>query len=208
MEYKIVVVGIGPGSPDYLVPAAKREIDAARVLVGSKRALDTFASPQVETRLIDKDIDGVLDYIETALRQSDVLVLVSGDPGFYSMLPALRRRFPADRMKVIPGISSVQAAFARIGEPWQDARLISMHGREVSDEALAYFPGKQLGVLTDHTNNPQAIAKALLAAGWPGHLQTWVCAGLSYPEEEVCSLTLQEAVRLQGFEHCVMVVLG
>jgi cobalt-precorrin-7 (C5)-methyltransferase len=208
MAHKIIIVGIGPGSPDYLIPAAKREIEAARILVGSRRALDTFAAPAVETHIIDSDINGVLTYIKDKLSEADVVVLVSGDPGFYSMLSAIRRCFDADSVRVIPGISSTQIAFARISETWQDAQLISMHGRAVSDDALTYAYGKRLGILTDTKNNPPAIAKTLLSAGWPENTSTWVCANLSYPEEQVIPLTLREAADLSGFEHSVMVVIA
>ena len=52
MEYKIRVVGIGPGSPDYLMPVGKKVIDQATILVGSKRALEILAPPGVKTALL------------------------------------------------------------------------------------------------------------------------------------------------------------
>ena len=207
MEHKIIVVGIGPGSPDYIVPAATRAITAAKIIVGSKRALDTFAAAAAETRIIDSDIDGILDYIETKLKADSVVVLVSGDPGFYSMLSALRRRFSPERLDVIPGIGSTQMAFARISEPWQDACLISMHGRMAADAEFAYAPGKRLGILTDHKNQPASIAKLLLAAGWPEDSRAWLCTRLSYPDEQIFSGTLKEAAAQSGFTHSVMVVM-
>lgn len=208
MAHQIIIVGIGPGSPDYIIPLAKREIDQAKVLVGSRRALDTFTTPTAETRVIDSNISAVLDYIQEKLLQADVVVLVSGDPGFYSMLSSIRRRFNAENIKVIPGLSSTQIAFAKISEPWQDALLISMHGRTATDEALAFACGKRLGILTDGKNNPPAIAQVLLDAGWPASTKTWICANLSYPEEKVLQLTLSEAAGLSGFEHSVMVVMA
>jgi cobalt-precorrin-7 (C5)-methyltransferase len=208
MEYKVVVVGIGPGSPEYLIPAGKKMIEQARVLVGSKRALDTFGREDMEQYIIDKDIQGVLEFIARKLCDSDVVVLVSGDPGFYSLLIALRRRFAADQLTVIPGISSAQLAFARLGEPWQDAGLISMHGRRATDGALTYSPGKRLGILTDNNNNPAYIAETLLSAGWPETAQVWLCANLSYPEETIAPFCLEEVRGVNGFEHCVMVVMA
>ena len=206
MEYQIIVVGIGPGSPDYVLPVASRIIAGAKVLVGSKRALDSFSSANQVSRIIDKDIQGVLDFIGQHLACQDVVVLVSGDPGFYSMLTALRGRFAPERIRVIPGISSVQLAFARLAEVWQDAALISMHGRTAADEQLKYRPGYKLGILTDHQHNPAQIARMLLARGWPGTACVWLCTNLSYADEEVAALTLAEAVATPGFEHSVMVV--
>jgi cobalt-precorrin-7 (C5)-methyltransferase len=129
MEHKITVVGIGPGSPEYLPPIAQRAIDSATVLVGSQRALETFATEKSRTKIIDKDIAGILAFIHNCLLKEDVVVMVSGDPGFYSLLSALRGEFSAAQLSVIPGISSVQLAFARLADTWQDAVLLSMHGR-------------------------------------------------------------------------------
>lgn len=204
--YRIIVVGIGPGSPDYLLPIASRTIAAASVLVGSKRALETFAAVNQVTRVIDKDINSVLDFIEQQLVNQDVVVMVSGDPGYYSMLTALRRRFAAERLTVIPGISSVQLAFARVAEVWQDAALISMHGRKAADDVLGYRSGYKLGILTDNQHNPANIAGILLEHGWPKTACVWLCTNLSYDNEQVVATTLAEARKIPGFEHSVMVV--
>ena len=208
MDNSVIVVGIGPGSPDYLVPAGKKAIEQARILVGSRRALDEFARCGVETCVIDRDIAGVLAFIEAKSKETAVVVMVSGDPGFFSLMDALRRRMPAEHLQVIPGISSAQMAFARISEPWHGAELISMHGRVASDEELAYRPGKKLGILTDSQHNPAAIARSLLAANWPADTKAWLCTRLSYPDEKLLSLSLGEAAEIQGFEHSVMVVLA
>jgi cobalt-precorrin-7 (C5)-methyltransferase len=206
MEHKITVVGIGPGSPDYLLPVAARAINAARIIVGSKRAIAAFAPTTAETYIIDRDIRGVLTYIRAQLSTDDVVVLVSGDPGFYSLLSALRQEFGAERLRVIPGISSVQLAFARIAELWQGAELISMHGRTAADETLRYLPGKKLGILTDSQHNPSHIAQMLIAFGWPPATQVWLCANLSYENEQIFAVSLAEAVNTPGFDHSVMVV--
>jgi cobalt-precorrin-7 (C5)-methyltransferase len=208
MEYKIIVVGIGPGSPDYLPPVAAKAIEEAKVLVGSQRALDTFAPGGAQTKVIDKDITGVLSFIRERLQHGDVAVMVSGDPGFYSMLSALRREFAPECITVIPGVSSVQLAFARIACPWQDALLVSLHGRDVTDGALAYAPNKKLGILTDSQHDPRYIACLLLEQGWPVESQTWLCADLSYPSEQVVAVSLSEAAQISAFGHSVMVVMS
>ena len=206
MEHRITVVGIGPGSPDYLLPVAARAINAAQIIVGSKRALSAFAPATAETYVIGRDIRSVLAYIHTKLSADDVVVMVSGDPGFYSLLSALRQEFGAARLHSIPGISSVQLAFARIAELWQDADLISMHGRTVADETLHYLPGKKMGILTDPQNNPCHIAQVLIDFGWPTETPVWLCANLSYENEQVLAVTLADAVNIPGFDHSVMVV--
>ena len=206
MEYKIIVVGIGPGSADYLLPIAKRTIEKATVLVGSKRALETFASKNAKTCVIDKNILGVMQFIHRELIYSEVVVMVSGDPGFYSLLPALKRQFPQNSIKVIPGISSIQLASARLAETWQDVKLISMHGRDINIEELRYESGKKLAVLTDHNNSPAAIAKLLLSLQWPATSSACILSNLSYESESCITQSLYEICKLEGYQQSVMVV--
>ncbi|CAM5236665.1 hypothetical protein SGLAM104S_05648 [Streptomyces glaucescens] len=58
------------------------------------------------------------------------MVLASGDPGFFGIVRALAERFGTERLDVRAGVSSVAAAFARAGLPWDDAVVVSAHGRE------------------------------------------------------------------------------
>lgn len=206
MEYKIVVVGIGPGSPDYLLPIALKTIKNANVLVGSKRALETYAGSGVITKVIDKDITAAIDFIKNQLRRNDVVVMVSGDPGFYSILKALKDHFSNTKLKVIPGISSVQLAFARLNELWHDAVLTSLHGREQDTNTLKYEPHKRMGILTDNVNKPQKIAARLLSLEWPEQTRVWLCENLSYENESIVLTTLKDVLNIDGFAHCVMVV--
>ena len=71
--------------------------------------------------IIRADMNAVMDFIGRELRTQDVVVMVSGDPGYYSMLDAVRRHFEDKPIKVIPGLSSMQVAFAKLGMPWQEA---------------------------------------------------------------------------------------
>ena len=153
MQNKIIVVGIGPGSPDYLLPIALKKIKNAKVLVGSARALSTYVQEGIKKYNITGDLTAVMTFIEENLRSADVIVLVSGDPGYYSLLPALKRTFSTVEIEVIPGISSMQVAFSRIKIAWQEATLLSFHGRIPSQEQIEYIPEKVLGTLTDNTYN-------------------------------------------------------
>jgi cobalt-precorrin-7 (C5)-methyltransferase len=202
----IFVVGIGPGHPDYVLPAARRCIEQAEVLVGGRRALADFAGPHQQTMTIAGDIAAVLDFIRKSAAVQDVVVMVSGDPGYYSLLDALRRSFSATQLQVIPGISSVQFAFARLALPWHDARLISMHGRKPSAEELGYTPGTILGILTDAVCHSQSIPAMLLQAGWPEDAEAFICARLSYEDETILHTSLRGAMDQEKFTHCVMVV--
>ena len=202
------MAGIGPGHPDYVLPAAIRAIREAEVLVGGSRALSDFAHEGQRTMTICGDIPAVLEFIREALSGSDVVVMVSGDPGYYSLLDALRREFDEECLSVIPGISSVQFAFARLALPWHDASLLSFHGRRPSDAELAYEPGRVIGMLTDTKNSSRTIPKLLMEMGWPEDAKAAICARLSYEDERIVRTTLAGAVSEKEETHCVMVVTG
>jgi len=207
LEHQLIVVGIGPGSADYILPEALRAIEGAPFLVGGARALAAYAKPHQQQVKVDADIDGLLQTIRQELTVRDVTVMVSGDPGYYSLLETFRRELPDARIRVIPGISSFQLAFARIGLAWQTARLLSAHGRKPAPESLAYNPGLVLSFLTDTRQHPAIIAAWLQEQGWPPTSRVWLCKNLSYPDETILCISLVEALEISGIESCVMVVM-
>lgn len=208
MGHTLFVIGIGPGHPDYMVPRAHQIIRNAHVVVGSARALEDFASPQQKTFPITGKLGEMAEFVRQELEDGDIAVLVSGDTGYYSLLSYLKRVFPETSMEVIAGISSITFAFARLGEVWQDAVLLSFHGRTPKESELQYEPKKKIGLLTDGEYNPAKIATILIQHGWPTDTKAAACERLSYDDERIVRGTLQEITTLEGFSHSVMVVLG
>ena len=206
MTHKIIVDGIGPGDPAYLLPKAQKMIEKARILVGGRRALADYSHSGARECAIGADIPGVLAFIREALAEDDVVVMVSGDPGYYSLLDALRRTFSIGQIEVVPGISSLQIAFARLALPWHNARLLSFHGREPLETELVRTDGAVLGMLTDGRNNSQAIAVRLLACGWRENDRMYVCTRLSYEDEKIIETTLGAAKDDTGIGHGVIIV--
>ena len=206
MTHKIIVVGIGPGDSAYLLPKAQKIIDNARVLVGGRRALADYSRSGARECAIGADIPLVLSFIRESLAEDDVVVMVSGDPGYYSLLDALRRTFPIGQIDVVPGISSLQLAFARLALPWHSARLLSFHGREPVETELFRAPEAVLGMLTDGRNNSQTIAARLLSCGWRENDRMYVCTRLSYEDEEIIEMTLGAAKADTGIGHGVIIV--
>ena len=200
------MAGIGPGNPDFVLPAARAAIEGAEVLVGGSRALADFARQGQETMTIRGDIAAVLAFIKEKLEKTHVVVMVSGDPGYYSLLDALRREFPPRSLIVIPGISSLQMAFARLALPWHEARLASFHGRVPQEEELAYRKGALLGLLTDRVHNSRTIPPRLMELGWPSEAKLHICSRLSYEDEAILHTTLGEAASAPEISHGILVV--
>jgi len=136
----IAIVGCGPGSADYVPPAARQAVRHADVIAGSRRLLAVFDPLPGEQIVIDADVAAVLDRIAAARKAGrKVAVLVSGDPGLHSLAQRIVAQFGPGACEIVPGISSVQVAWARLGLDWADAHLLSAHGRtpDATPEELA-----------------------------------------------------------------------
>ena len=137
---KITIVGCGPGGADYVTPAARQAAHEAEVLMGSRRLLELFGEAGGEKIVLGADTAATLETIAAARSSGrKVTVLVSGDPGLFSLARQVVRQLGREACDILPGITSVQVAFARVGLDWSDARVLSAHGRTPSvapDELL------------------------------------------------------------------------
>lgn len=206
MQKKIIVAGIGPGAKNYITPAALEKIQSAKFLVGGKRALAEFAAPNQETCAITKDLTAVINFIAEKISSGEVVVMVSGDPGYYSILELLRKNFQPEIIEVIPSISAMQLAFAKLALSWHNATLLSFHGRKPSNEDLKFAPQKILGMLTDNEFNSATISEILLQNGWSENSNIAICARLSYPDEKIFCTTLKNAVKIEPVKNCILIV--
>lgn len=181
MEPVIKVVGTGPGDSRYITPLALEAIGEAQVLIGGRSQLQSLASPDQQQFVIGNNLARVVEFIK-AQGGKRIVVLASGDSGLYSIGHYLARQLGDERLEFIPGISSVQLMFARLKKPWQDARILSLHGRSIDslDQVLA-GPGV-VAVLTGGENTPQRLAARLLEQG-AGNRPVALGQNLSYPDE-------------------------
>lgn len=207
MEHSIVIVGIGPGHPDYLLPAAIRAVEQADFLAGGPRALELFAHLNKETMVIDGKLGDVLEFIREKRKQGRVAVLVSGDPGFHSLLSYLSKHFTRAELEVVPGISSLQVACARLKVPWQNAGLMSLHGRPLEDigPLLGNYP--VVGLLTDPRVAPAGLGETMLDHGLTGS-KIYICENLSYPEERITEYSPEGLKDIKAFNNSVVVIIN
>ena len=190
------------------MPKGLRLIEEAAVLVGSERALLDFAHEGQTTYTVTGKLSALVTWIKERPAEQDVVVLVSGDTGYYSLLPYLKRNVTENPIEVVPGISSMTFAFARINDVWQDADLLSFHGRVPPEEALVYAPNRKLGFLTDKTYNGAAIARVLREHGWPSDCRIVGCERLSYDDEHIEEFSLETMANSEGFTHAVIIAFA
>lgn len=208
---RIKVIGVGPGGEDYLLPVAKKAIEEAEILVGGRRSLALFSQLKKEEKIIDARLEEVVAFLNQK-EGKKVAVLVSGDPGLYSFLDYLLKHFGEEKIEVIPGLSPVQVAFARARMSWQDAVIISLHGREKEKMlACAVAPAikenPKVALLTDQDTPPQKIAACLLAQGVAQKIML-IGDNLSYPQERFVRAGLAQIPHLkEQFNNCVVLII-
>jgi precorrin-6Y C5,15-methyltransferase (decarboxylating) len=133
--------------------------------------------------------------------------LVSGDPLFFGLGRLLLEELPREQLTFHPYVSAVQLAFHRIKIPWQDARIISAHGRSLDELIQALQQGvEKIAVLTDGTNTPSAIARLFLALDLSSRYEFWVCENLGGSDERVQRIAV-EALLEERFAPLNVVVL-
>lgn len=182
----IHVVGIGLDGAMGLVEAVRQLVESATVLVGSDRHLSYFLHHRAK-RIVLGDFTQAIEEIRHHLAGSEtIVVLVTGDPLFFGLGRLLLAELPPEQLTFHPHLSSVQLAFNRLKVPWQDARVISTHGRSVDELIQVLQQGvDKIAVLTDGTNTPNAIARLLLSLDLPSSYSLWVCENLGGDDERI-----------------------
>jgi precorrin-6Y C5,15-methyltransferase (decarboxylating) len=192
MSRPVTIIGMGM-SPADLTEAQRGLIAQADLLVGGRRHLDAFADFGGRTRVIDRHLKGLVEELRQRGPGERVVVLASGDPLFYGIGSYLIRALGREEVIVSPNVSAVAAAFARIKVPWQDAKVLSLHGRELTDAMLADLAAHpKWAVFTDARHNPAWLAQRLLAAGLTD-VDFWVASRMGTAEERVVCLKVAAA---------------
>lgn len=190
----VTVIGMGMSKAD-LTRQHLDMIARADILVGGKRHLADFKTSPAIKKAITKKLTDLVAFIKQEMQSRKIVVLASGDPLFYGIGPRLVASLGARHVKVYPNINSVAAAFARLGEAWQDAPVFSLHGRGNFRDLADKLAGQAaLAVFTDPVNSPARIAGALVKKKISGY-DMWVFEQMGTDREKVKRYTLAGAAR-------------
>lgn len=199
---KVYLIGVGLGNPDTLTVAAQSAISACPVLVGAPRLLEPYGDKTCAPYIAATDI------CEFVARQTDgpVGVLLSGDVGFYSGAKNLWPLLKDYETQTIPGISSLAYFCAKLQTPWQDAKLVSAHGR-AHNAAGEIQRNRKTFALTGGQTKAEDVCRELAARGL-GHIQVSVGEKLSYPDERIVTGTAQELAAQSFDDLCVLLAVN
>ncbi len=206
----IHVVGIGLDGAAGLSATTQTLVDQAQLLVGSDRHLTYFPDHPAQ-RLPLGDISAAIAQLQTfatANQDASAIVLTSGDPLFFGLGRLLLEQLPAEQLTFHPHLNSIQLAFNRLKLPWQDAAILSIHGRDMEPlvkKLLGCHP--KIALLTDPVNSPAAIAQLILSLSLPIQYQCAVCENLGGQQEKITPGLTPEALQNQSFASLSVVVL-
>lgn len=184
MKNELHVVGVGPGSPELLTAEASAIIKNADCIVAAPRNAALAAGH--DNVLLLGSFAETFERMNVELKKGSVAVLVSGDPGIYSLLPLIKKRFRAASLKVIPGIGSLQYLCCWESEGWEGAAILSGHGHPLSPARLLITADRneKTIIFCGGDKSPKWVCETLQDNDME-NLEVVVGERLSYPDQRV-----------------------
>ena len=179
----IHVIGAGIAGHEGFTPQALELINQSELLFGAQRLLGLFPDYGGEKIAVD---DRNLAEMVSRLQDCDnrVVVLASGDPLFFGLGRYLLRNLAGTLIEFLPNVTSIQYAFAKIREPWDDSVFVSGHNRALKDVVDRIIANDKAAILTDEINTPGAIARELLSRNRGGY-KAYLCENLGTDMEKI-----------------------
>ena len=181
LSQKISLVGIGMGAEKTLTLEGKKAFDEAELLIGAKRMTEAVQKPG-QSVLHEYRSERIVEYIKAHPEYRTVAIALSGDVGFYSGAKKLVDLLEGN-VEVICGISSVVYFMAKIGLSWDDAKIVSAHGRKCNLVSLIRHNPKVFSILGTE-DGVASLAKKLVYYGM-GDVILYVGENLSYENEKI-----------------------
>lgn len=190
-----------------LTADARIALKQAQILCGSPRHLDHFPEHpgmRLPWQNMTAGITALKHYLAQGYEQ--IVILASGDPLFFGIGRLLLSHFDPDILRFYPQVSSVQLAFSRLKIPWQDAQIVSIHGRSWDHLIPLLKQGvPKIAILTDPNHDVAMIARLIQELKLPITYQIWLCEQLGSPQEKIQQLTIAEACHYPA--NCLNVVV-
>lgn len=202
--YELILVGGGSGNSDYLLPVAKKELEKTDFVIASERFLEII---NVKNPIPLKNVYAQLEQVSDLLEQGSVAIVVSGDPLLYSLLKTVQNNMPDIKIRVLPGIGSLQLLGCRFGLTMENAKIMSIHGRECRAGEIAYAVSENETVFffCSAAQGSKEIAQALIDYNITD-VEIYVGAYLTYQNEELFHGTPEEILNMENRTLCVAAV--
>ena len=203
---KLVIVGVGDDGLDGMTESARRIIADADLILGTPSMLTLLESMPARKEALEPEMPAALKQVRAALAESKPVLVSSGDPLFYGVARYLCDRLGKDQFEVVPHVSSMQLAFARVKESWDDAYLTSLAGRPIEVVVDRIRTAEKVGLFSSDEAPPNRVAQALLDRGID-YFRAYVCENLGSPDERVTQAELSELAQMEFDPLNVMILV-
>lgn len=201
---KIHIIGIGDDGLEGVIAPARQLVEQAQVVVGAETTLARLSQLKAERIVIGASLDEALERIAAAGNRK-IVVLASGDPLFYGVARYFCDKLGKDRFDVVPHVSSMQLAFARVKESWEEAFLTNLANRPLDQAIEKIRVATKAGLFTSDACPPKVVAKAMLDRR-VDYFSAYVCENLGSPDERVTQGELAE-IATQDFSPLNVMIL-
>src|SRR5260370_23957449 len=176
---------------------------SADLILGSEHALELVPEVKAERFRIGVDLQETIRALESNFGRKRMVVVAGGDPLFYGVARYLCDGLGKERFEVLPHVSSMQLAFARVKESWEDAYLTNLATHPLETVLDRIRTAETVGLFTSEEESPPLVARRLLARGLD-YFRAYVCENLGGPDERV---TQRELGDIAGMEFAPLNVL-
>ncbi len=204
MKYRIQIIGIGDDGVEGLTLHSRTLLEAAEVVIGAKNLLGFATNTEAELVPIGGNLEELKQTI-LGLDDRPTVMLASGDPLFYGITRYLTESIGKERFDIVPHVSSMQLAFARVKESWDDAYLSNLAIQPLDRVVDNIRIAERVGLFTTDSIPPSVVAEALLDRRID-YFTAYVCENLGTPDEVVTQGDLQ-SIRDQDFGPMNVMVL-
>jgi precorrin-6Y C5,15-methyltransferase (decarboxylating) len=203
---KVFIVGVGDDGLGGLTDRARDVLRSADLVIGAEQTLSRVPQLQAEKVAVGTDLRDVARRIEQERLIKRIVVLASGDPLFYGVARYLCERIGKEHFEVLPHVSSMQLAFARVKESWEDAYLTSLANRNPDEVVDRVRTCEKLGIFTSENCSPADFARELLRNDIT-YFRAYVCENLGSPDERVTQGELAEIAEMSFAPLNVMILV-
>jgi len=205
MPPKIHVIGIGDDGLEAMPNNVRQLITDAEVLLATERTLALVPKSSAERHIISGDLNQLVATIEMAADRR-VVLLIYGDPMFYGLARYVCEKLGKDRFVVVPHVSSMQLAFARVMETWEEAYLTDLAKHPLDAVLEKIRTAQKVGLFTTDHCGPAEVARALLDRRID-YFTAYVCENLGARDERVTRGTLAQIAKKKFDPLNVMILI-
>jgi precorrin-6Y C5,15-methyltransferase (decarboxylating) len=201
---KITIIGIGDDGFEGLTRHALDTLQRAGTIFGPSNLLDRVPASGAERVALSIDLEEAARSLAEP-KTGPLILLASGDPLFYGVARFLCEKLGKDRFDVMPHVSSMQLAFARVKESWDDAYLTNLSTQTLSHVISKIRGAEKVGLFTTREVTPATVAATLVEQG-TDYFMAYVCENLGSPDERVTRGSLRE-IAVQSFSDLNVMIL-